>query len=295
MKLQFDNIVSFVTVVDEGSFSSAARKLGKSQPTISTAIQNLESDLGFDVFIREQNKFSLTAKGKRFYHLSSPLTTRYRDLIVSTQQLIASERMIFRVGIEPFIFCDKVKQALVHFSDQFPNVDLLVVTKPSSVLVDYLNKGKIDVAIGNPYYKSHVDFDIVELFQINSWWVGHRDMNHEHISSARWLLIDGCDELINKPNMTSNNAWYIDDLNTIIELCYAKKGVAFLPDHIISKNDFPTDLTIIKNNSHLFGRKIAASMFWPEHSDFIQPIQWLEAQLKEVNHQTSAFVADLSA
>ncbi|TOM56270.1 LysR family transcriptional regulator, partial [Vibrio parahaemolyticus] len=52
MKLQFENIVSFVAVVEEGSFSSAARKLEKSQSTVSTAVQNLESDLGFNLFNR---------------------------------------------------------------------------------------------------------------------------------------------------------------------------------------------------------------------------------------------------
>ena len=76
MKLQFESIVSFVAVVEEGSFSSAARKLGKSQSTVSTAIQNLESDLGFSLFNRQYSKVWLTEKGKRLFHLSTPVVSK---------------------------------------------------------------------------------------------------------------------------------------------------------------------------------------------------------------------------
>ena len=41
---------AFVEAAALGSFSAAARKLRKSQSTISTAIANLEADLGLTLF-----------------------------------------------------------------------------------------------------------------------------------------------------------------------------------------------------------------------------------------------------
>lgn len=142
MKLQFDNIASFVAVVEAGSFSSAARKLGKSQSTVSTAIQNLESDLGFNLFIRQNAKVTLTDKGKRLFHLSTPVVSKYRDLLTAVSKMSQSEQIVFRVGIDPLVYNNNVKQTLFQFSEAFPEIDLEVVTKPSFVLSNYISQAK---------------------------------------------------------------------------------------------------------------------------------------------------------
>ena len=47
---------AFVETVAAGSFSAAARRLRKSHSTISTSMANLEADLGFDLFDREEGQ-----------------------------------------------------------------------------------------------------------------------------------------------------------------------------------------------------------------------------------------------
>ena len=46
MRYSPEALTAFVEAVDSESFSAAARRLRKSQSTISTAIANLEADLG---------------------------------------------------------------------------------------------------------------------------------------------------------------------------------------------------------------------------------------------------------
>ncbi len=45
-------LTAFAEAATLGSFSAAARKLGKSQSTVSSAIANLEIDLGLSLFDR---------------------------------------------------------------------------------------------------------------------------------------------------------------------------------------------------------------------------------------------------
>lgn len=52
MRYSPEALTAFVETVAAGSFSAAARRLRKSQSTISTSIANLEADLGFDLFDR---------------------------------------------------------------------------------------------------------------------------------------------------------------------------------------------------------------------------------------------------
>lgn len=294
MKLQFDNILTFIAVVEEGTISAASRKLRKSQSTVSTAIQNLESDLGFELFIREKNKVYLTDKGERFFHLSNPLGKRYSEMMFAAKQMSSTERIVFRIGVDPLVYNEKIKQMLVQFSDQFPNLDLSIIKKPSFVLANYLNESKIDIAIGYPYHKTHIDFNIVEMFQINFWWVSHKNMKHEQQTSSRWLLLDGCGELVNRTGMGENNSWYIDDFDTIVDLCVAQKGIAFLPESRISLDTFPNSLEIIRNHAKLYGRTITASLFWPTHSDVAHYTKWFEQQLNETAISTPNFVANLT-
>ena len=54
-------LTAFVEAAASGSFSAAARRMRKSQSTISTAISNLETDLGLTLFDRSTRQPTLTA------------------------------------------------------------------------------------------------------------------------------------------------------------------------------------------------------------------------------------------
>ncbi|WP_134928929.1 LysR family transcriptional regulator, partial [Pseudomonas protegens] len=48
MRFSLEQLQMFVQAAQTGSFSAAARKLGKTQSTVSVAIANLEADLGVE-------------------------------------------------------------------------------------------------------------------------------------------------------------------------------------------------------------------------------------------------------
>ncbi|MEZ9341109.1 LysR family transcriptional regulator [Vibrio cyclitrophicus] len=296
MKLHFENIVSFIAVVEEGSFSSAARKLRKSQSTVSTAVQNLESDLGFNLFNRQHSKVWLTEKGKRLFQLSLPVVSKYRDLITIAEQMNISDQIVYRVGIDPLVFNKNVKKALLSFSEAFPNVDLLVVTKPSFILGNYIQEGKIDLALGNPYHKTNNDFNIEELFHVNCWWVAHEDLMslQSDLSSWRILLMDGFEELLNLSNIASYNLWRIDDLEIIIDLCKAQKGIAFLPGFLVEESVENSKLKVVTDHPDFFGKRVIASLFWQIHSDFNLFNQWIKKELQTNTNYKQTFIADLA-
>ncbi|MEG2114396.1 MAG: LysR family transcriptional regulator, partial [Hafnia sp.] len=65
MRYSPEALNAFVETVSAGSFSAAARRLHKSQSTISTAIANLEDDLGVILFDRSARQPVLTEQGQR--------------------------------------------------------------------------------------------------------------------------------------------------------------------------------------------------------------------------------------
>ena len=57
----------FLTVVEKGSFTAAARELYLTQPALSKQIANLERESGIPLFDRSGYKPVLTAKGRIFH------------------------------------------------------------------------------------------------------------------------------------------------------------------------------------------------------------------------------------
>ena len=56
MPFNSDNLTIFLTVLDKGSFSAAARALKRVPSAVSMAVANLEAELGFELFDRHSRE-----------------------------------------------------------------------------------------------------------------------------------------------------------------------------------------------------------------------------------------------
>ena len=65
--MDFKQLQSFVTVVQEESFTQAAGRLFVSQSTVSTHIHQLESELNTKLILRTTKSLQITPKGRELY------------------------------------------------------------------------------------------------------------------------------------------------------------------------------------------------------------------------------------
>ena len=78
MNITYDYYRIFYYVAKYGSFTKAAEIIGNSQPNITRAMNNLESQTGLKLFIRNKRGIVLTPEGKQlfdhikvaFFHIS---------------------------------------------------------------------------------------------------------------------------------------------------------------------------------------------------------------------------------
>ena len=75
-------IRAFLTVVEEGSFTRAARRLGVTQPAVSAQIASLETAIGQSLFERGTT-LSLTPSGELFLQYARRIQDAY-DLANAT-------------------------------------------------------------------------------------------------------------------------------------------------------------------------------------------------------------------
>jgi DNA-binding transcriptional LysR family regulator len=62
-----DGIAAFARVVDSGSFSAAAHRLGISKSAVSAHVQRLEERLGIRLLNRTTRRLSVTEAGAAYY------------------------------------------------------------------------------------------------------------------------------------------------------------------------------------------------------------------------------------
>lgn len=74
--MQLRQLIYFLTVADEGSFNKAAEKLFATQPNLSKAISNLESELKVKIFCRTNHGVELTEDGKKLYQYARTIMTQ---------------------------------------------------------------------------------------------------------------------------------------------------------------------------------------------------------------------------
>jgi DNA-binding transcriptional LysR family regulator len=135
---------TFVTVVDAGSFSAAARRLKLGQPAVSKAVAQLEERLGARLLLRSTRGLLPTDAGQRFYDhaLRAIDEADQADQAVRESTEGLSGRL--RIGAAVTFARLHVLPALKAFLDLHPNLSIDIVLDDRSV--DLLGEG-VDVAL----------------------------------------------------------------------------------------------------------------------------------------------------
>ncbi len=84
----------FITFYEEGSLLKASEKLHISQPSLTRAMQKLESELGIAIFKREVNKISLNENGKILIDYARDILALNSLLIKKANELKEKEQLI---------------------------------------------------------------------------------------------------------------------------------------------------------------------------------------------------------
>ena len=137
---------SFIALAEEGSFTSAARKLHIVQSGLSVTIREMEEELGVKLVQRTTRRMSLTDAGELFLDYARPAVTMLKDgaEAVRSQSGIVRGRISLGIlmSLHPYIDLPTV---LGGFNAMYPNVDFAVRSVESSRGPELVRAGSIDL------------------------------------------------------------------------------------------------------------------------------------------------------
>ena len=111
--MDFKQLQSFVTVVQEESFTQAAGRLFVSQSTVSTHIHQLESELNTKLILRTTKSLQITPKGRELYEYALNILELKERMI---QACSIESRRIIHLGASTIpSACAMIPSALITY------------------------------------------------------------------------------------------------------------------------------------------------------------------------------------
>ena len=145
--MQLRDIEYVLSVAEAGSFSKAAKLLYLSQPALSKSILRLEDELGVKLFVRHNNKTSLTRAGELFVEDANEVLMLSAHIKKKMEDIRNNNDGRITFGISQYngqIYFSKI---LLEFKKHYPNIKLNVVEDFSSSLERGLLSGNLDFAL----------------------------------------------------------------------------------------------------------------------------------------------------
>lgn len=135
---------TFSVVVETGSFTAAADKLGLSKSFISKQISVLEVDLGTRLLYRTTRKLSLSDEGGQFYKHCKLIMADAENARAEVIDSQGAPRGKIRITMPQSLIISGFGQLLIDFQLQYPEIDLEVI---ASGRIENLVEEGIDIAL----------------------------------------------------------------------------------------------------------------------------------------------------
>lgn len=125
-----DDLVAFVAVGREQSFTKAAAKLGVSQSALSHTIRALETRLGVRLLTRTTRSVSPTTAGERLLHTLEPRFEEIDAEIAALSELREKPAGTIRITATEYAIDAVLWPKLVKFLRQYPDINVELFSDP---------------------------------------------------------------------------------------------------------------------------------------------------------------------
>jgi DNA-binding transcriptional LysR family regulator len=248
MSVSLRQLEYFVTVVDEGSFTTAAARLHVSQPGLSHQIQALERQLGGPLLERLPRGVRLTPAGRTALPHARASIAHAERAAAAAQRASGIDAGELHVGTLFSISVGVLPPALATWRRRYPDVQVrLVEFRHTNDLIAAMEAGQADVAVGPvpPGWEGPVREIGVEEFVVAAApgtqlpgtgktvsLAGLADRDWVHFTPPSGLA-DVLDAACAAAGFTPRAAVRTEQAPSALNLAHAGLGVTLLPGNVV--------------------------------------------------------------
>ncbi len=254
--MTLNQLLYIITIADEGSLNKAAEKLYMTQPSLTSSLRDVESELGVTIFRRTGRGVTVTNDGVEFLQYARQLYGQYESLMGKYSDE-GGLKQKFGVSTQHYSFAIKAFVEMVKKFDMREYDFAIRETKTQEVIDDVVSlKSELGLIYLSDFNRQAITkmlrqngLEFVPLIECNAYayvWKNHPLANRKSVSF---------DDLADFPNMTFDQG----DNST---LYFAEELFADINhNHMIKVNDRATMLNLMQG---LFGYTVCSGIICEE-------------------------------
>lgn len=240
MAFSSDNVEVFLAVLDHGSFSAAARALGRVPSAVSMAIAHLEAELDLQLFDRGGREPKPTAAAQSLEPQARLLAAQLQQLRVQALALTQGLENRLTLAIVPELLAAPWSGALETLAQQYPLLQVEVLAAPQADALAMLHSGRAQLALvfERPSLDGREGFQEVGSDTMVAVMApdhpvlaaaGGR-LREDHLRGTRQIVVAGRDLATSDPRFVfARHVWRTDNALAALGMITAGLGWGWLP------------------------------------------------------------------
>lgn len=276
-----------LAAADTGSFSAAARKLGKAQSVVSSAIANLEIDLGLTLFDRSGRYPQLTAAGARMVQEAEILLAQSDRLQAIAGELAAGVESRLTLAIDDDSHLPWLGPLLEAFATRYPTVELELLFPLLEDVTELLVTGRAQLGISYQQAQPQRDLLSCSLGAVAMPLVvspahplaGKQPLREGDLQGARQLMVTGRREGRERQRFRlSAQVWWIEGDLGVLELVKRGLGWAAVPQFLLQQPLARGEVVVLEPD-FIASHALALELQWHRARPLGQAGRWLKEAL----------------
>jgi len=269
--LDIRNLECFMEVARHKSFSKAAEMMYISQPSISRAIKELESQFGVILFYRDTKSVELTDAGEIILQQAQQIVSSFQNITSQLGELKKMQSGKIYIGLPQITAITTFSNMINSFRREYPNIHIQLYEFGPKKVEASIQDGLLDIGIFTPaedneiYEKIWFEEDPLEVVM------------HPTNRLAQYEFMD-YHKLIDEQFILYNNEYHLHDM--IINAC---KQAGFQPKIILETSQREWMMQMVMDNLGiaLLPSKICRSLDTKVIASrpFSDPKPWLQLAL----------------
>ena len=228
MEFNLDYYKSFYFVAKYGSTNKASGLLNISQPAISQTIKKLESEFECKLFDRTTKGMQLTKEGLVLFKHVSKAMGELEAGGKKVKKLSHFESGTIVIGAGDTALHNYLLPKIKNFSVEYPDIKVNVISDTTPILLDMLERGKLDLAFVLTHKKEIKNFDLLPLRNFKDIFIG----SDEYVSLKGKSL--DAKTLSEYPIVTLGKT---SSMRAYFENWFKLHGAKFSPEYVVSTTD----------------------------------------------------------
>ncbi len=234
---------TFKSIIEEGNFSNAAMKLGYTQSTVTSQIQQLEQELSIKLFQKIGRNMVLTTLGKELIPYANELlnTVKKIESIGKYGENITGE---LKIAVAESLMSYKLQTVLSLFKEKAPNVKLSIISLNCYAIKNILSNGEVDLGLMYDVGSQNDNLTTVKLSDFNLALICSSSFKQENLDFCKpnqkintSLIINEVESIYRKiiesyffdKNIFLNNTIQLGSIEAIKKCVASNLGISFLP------------------------------------------------------------------